>query len=221
MRESEVVKNLNTFLFDKGLNYANEIRMGIGIPDVMIGFDIDNAHPNIANYYTLSIYNLLKRNEGKSFKEILKTSNLTPREIKQSIGLLEELGIVTMEDSSIAVKDINLEHSGTTISIEVKVKDWKLGLLQAQRYLQFSDYSYLALPVEHIANVDKREVRKYGIGLLSVDNDVVIELIKPKISKKCDSISKYISISSLIDKISKTSNKIDDNFFENTSMIWD
>ena len=60
---------------------------------------------------------------------------------------------ITKEDLIIELSNsIVVDEDGKTISIEAKIKDWKSGILQAQRYLMFSDFSYLALPEEKIKN---------------------------------------------------------------------
>jgi len=97
-------------------------------------------------------------------------------------------------------KRIDKESLGINISIEAKVKDWRMGLLQAQRYLSFSDYSYVALPENSIKNVDEKRFTNSGIGLLSISEDDIHEVIPAAKSRECDYLFKYISISSMLEK---------------------
>ena len=92
-----------------------------------------------------------------------------------------------------------MQDIGINISIEVKLRDWKNGILQAKRYLRFSDYSYLAILEKYQRNIDMDELKNSGIGLIVV-GDTIKQVIKPKKSRQCDKYFKYISISSLIDK---------------------
>lgn len=53
MKESELVGVMNKHLKNNGMLYANEIRMGIGIPDIMVGCHMSAEHKNIIDYYAL------------------------------------------------------------------------------------------------------------------------------------------------------------------------
>ncbi|QHQ61480.1 hypothetical protein Ana3638_12410 [Anaerocolumna sedimenticola] len=90
------------------------------------------------------------------------------------------------------MKNIMSINLGITISIEAKLKDWIGACLQAQRYLCFSDYSYVALPSETIKNVNLSILQESGIGLLSVHGKKVEEILPAKKSISCDYGLKYI-----------------------------
>lgn len=102
---------------------------------------------------------------------------------------------------------------GKTISIEAKLKDWKSGILQAERYLMFSDYSYLALPEDKIKNVNLEYLKHSGIGLLSVGSTGIEEVIRPSLSTECEYKQKYIITSSIIKSCSNTLKRRADGIF--------
>jgi hypothetical protein len=69
------------------------------------------------------------------------------------------------------------------ISFELKLKDWRRAAMQAFRYNNFSNISYVVLPVESIksamANIEL--FRKYNIGLASFDVKEAFQIIyKPE-----------------------------------------
>ena len=78
------------------------------------------------------------------------------------------------------------------------MKDWKNGCLQAERYLCFSDYSYLALPQENINKVDLEVLKKSGIALLPVKEDEVEEILIARKSNICDERLKYMITSKIV-----------------------
>lgn len=219
MREVEVVERLNDYLDIRHVLYANEIRMGIGIPDIMIGFDVSDGHINIKDYYLLKTYELISQNEGQKVEDILLKSNIPKSTMKKNMSYLRSQEIINVIDSNIQIiKELDFNKIGVNISIEVKVKNWRMGLIQAQRYLSFSDYSYLALPVEHIGSIQEEEFFGTGIGLLSIGKNIVTEVIKPSKSNQCDNFFKYMSISSLLSSITLDNSKNDN--FEETSLLW-
>ncbi|MFZ5352386.1 MAG: hypothetical protein ACOZCL_06620 [Bacillota bacterium] len=201
MKESELVSVMNRHLKDNGLLYANEIRMGIGIPDIMVGCHVPEEHENIMDYYALKLYYLIVDNNIKSISEAAEKSVLTKNHLLRCIRILADSKIIKVIDERITVtKRIDDNNLGVNVSIEVKIKDWKGGLVQAQRYLCFSDYSYVALPENTVKSVDIDKFTESGIGLLGVADDCIYEVIKPFKSTECDHLFKYISISTMLEK---------------------
>lgn len=201
MKESELVSILNNYLRKNKLIYANEVRMGIGIPDIVVGCDMPEKHENIVDYYVLKIYSLIIENGINNINQIIELTHLPKVQILKYIHVLEERNIISIDEDIITInKRIDKEPLGINISIEVKVKDWKTGLIQAQRYLSFSDYSYVALPEQNIKYVKSENFFGTGIGLLSISDNDMKEVIPPLKSTKCDYLFKYISISTLLQK---------------------
>jgi hypothetical protein len=201
MKESELVSVMNKHLKDDGMLYANEIRMGIGIPDIMIGFDVPIEHENIIDYYALKVYYLILNDNIKSISEAFEKSVLSKNHMLRCIRVLSDSKLIKITDKDITLdKRIDDNNLGINIAIEAKIKDWKNGLIQAQRYLCFSDYSYVALPEASIKSVDINQFIEAGIGLLGVADNCLYEFIKPLKSSGCDYLFKYISISTMLKK---------------------
>lgn len=201
MKETEIVQILNNYIEKSEVIYGNEIRMGIGIPDVMIGFDIPNTHENVLDYYMLKLYDFIRENDISSLPEAIQMSYLPKANVRRYIVALTEKHILNVVDSKIEViREIDWDKVGTNVSIEVKVKDWKSGLFQAQRYLSFSDYSYLAIAEEYLDKVEFENFTSSGVGLLSISQTEIREIISPVKSNDCNYFFKYISISSMLEK---------------------
>lgn len=201
MKEANLVHVLNHFLKENNFLFANEVRMGIGIPDVMIGCCLAEDHQNILDYYVLKMYDLLLENNITTINDAVEVFSLPRSNVLKYIQKLENEGLINIEGEEITIKHhMNKEGIGTSIAIEAKIKDWKNGLLQAQRYLNFSDYVYVAIQEKFVKNVEMEKFVDKGIGLLAVSEDEVREVLGPIKSTECDFYFKYISLSSVLEK---------------------
>lgn len=201
MLEVDLVNNINHYLEMKGIRYSNEIRMGIGIPDITLNFGANRRLKPLDDYFLVSILTFVNDKRKVTFSEIQETFLLGLQKVKQYVFALANLSLVVIKNTLVQiVKNIFSVDLGTTISIEAKLKDWKGACLQAQRYLCFSDYSYVALPSETIKNVDLSIFLEPGIGLLSIKGKMVEEILPAKKSVSCDYTFKYISTSKVIEK---------------------
>ena len=141
MKEKDLVNILNDYIESKKIIYGNEIRMGIGIPDIMICSEMLKKESLITDYYALKIYDYINKKKVDNIEEITKKVSMSKKNICKYIYELKEKNILEFEKDKIEVlKNLDLQDIGTNISIEVKLKDWKNGILQAKRYLRFSDY---------------------------------------------------------------------------------
>ncbi|MEG2764708.1 MAG: hypothetical protein RR910_03025 [Acidaminococcaceae bacterium] len=199
MLESELVGQIEKYLNKYQIRYAKEVRMGIGVPDVSINIGASKSMAVISDYYLLSIVEYLNNNKRTTVNEISDHFGYDKVKFTNYLNKLQNDKVVLQNDNRICIRrkifGLNL---GKTISIEAKLKDWKSGILQAERYLMFSDYSYLALPKDRIKNVDLEYINQSGIGLLSVDASSIEEIIKPRLSTECEYKQKYIITSAII-----------------------
>jgi len=205
--EADLVKNINCYLRQNGVLYANESRMGIGIPDITVNFGANRRMKPLNDYFLVSILAYIDEKKKVTFREIQDTFMLGTEKVKQYVFTLANLSLVKIKNTIIQIlKNILSINLGTTISIEAKLKDWKGACLQAQRYLCFSDYSYVALPEETIKNVDANVFLDSGIGLLSVNGKKLLEVI-PARKSSCEAILKYICTSKVVEKNSGVEKK--------------
>lgn len=84
--------------------------------------------------------------------------------------------------SKIDLVTINPKNN-KVIAIEAKVSNWYRALQQATSYTMCANKVYVALWHKYQHRVDPEIFRRYGIGLLSVD-ETIDEVIPPKESKE-------------------------------------
>ena len=216
MLEAEIVHGMNAYLSRYGIKYSNEVRMGIGIPDIAFNIGANSRIKKVYDYNMLAILRYLQDKKTATYEQIVNYFNIRMDRVRQYIIYFINISLVEVKNEIIRIiKNIFKTKLGTIISIEAKLKDWKNGFLQAQRYLCFSDYSYLALPNNKIKNVDLDLLEEKGIGLLSVENDNLFEILKPKKSKNCDYNLKYIVTSEILsEKNNNERRRRDKIFFE-------
>ena len=218
MLESEVVNSMNGYLYSHGICYANEIRMGIGIPDISFNLGGNRRIKCVDDYYLFSVWNYVYAKNKTTLKEIGNHFLFSMEKVKKYVFQLAGMSLVAIKDEVVrAIKSIKKVRLGITVAVEAKISDWKNGLVQAQRYLLFSDYSYLALPDKNFKNVDLDLLKSVGIGLLSVNEEKVEEVLPAQKSGECEYYFKYMHTSILFDKYKKENNKYirrKDNVFD-------
>lgn len=208
MLESEIVNNMNKYLLKSGVCYANEIRMGTGIPDISFNLGANKKIKYIDDYFLFSILDFVTGKNETTIQEIGKEFLFTIDKVKKYVSQLANMSLVSVKNEIVrAIKNIFESRLGITIAVEAKIKDWKNGIVQAERYLSFSDYSYLALHEKYIKNVDIEQIENTGIGLLSIQNDCIEEIIPAVKSINCDYCLKYIHTSLIIRKYSNITEK--------------
>lgn len=73
--------------------------------------------------------------------------------------------------------DILAVDSGEVIAIELKTKDIKKGLTQAERNLEYADYSYLSVWKSNVSDRLIERLHETKIGLMGIEADV--EVLSP------------------------------------------
>ena len=200
MLESDLVENINNYLKRKGVRFTNEIRMGIGIPDISFNLGANIRMTPVDNYFLISIFSFINERQQASFSEIKEAFQFSSEKVRKYVFELANLCLVEVKNKVIKIiKNIFNYKLGVTFSIEAKLKDWKEAFIQAQRYQYFSDYSYAALPKDRIKNIDFNLYAKSGIGVLAIDGKTVDEVLPPIKSSKCNNIQKYICTSKVIE----------------------
>ena len=199
MLESELVDKITLYIDKHRIRSSKEIRMGIGVPDISMNIGAPKSMALISDYYLLLLAEYVNSKKKATLCELSEYLSFDKYKTQNYINLLAADKVVLQKNNTIHInRKIFGLNLGKTVSIEAKIKDWKSGILQAQRYLMFSDFSYLALPYDKIHNVAIDQLGITGIGLLSVDARGIHEIIKPQQSQECDYKQKYIITSSII-----------------------
>lgn len=82
------------------------------------------------------------------------------------------------------------------VAIEAKLERWRQALAQAQTYLRFADYSYVALPSDVATRVVKNDLASLEcspIGLLTLTPSGVEELVAPTRGQEHDWQREYVA----------------------------
>jgi hypothetical protein len=208
MLEAEIVNSMNDYLQRHGICYANEIRMGIGIPDISFNLGGNRRIKCVDDYYLFSIWDYVNIKKKTTLREIGNKFLFSLEKVKKYVFQLAVMSLVAIKDDVVRViNSIKNARLGITIAVEAKISDWKNGLVQAQRYLLFSDYSYLALPERNIKLVDTNLLKDVGIGLLAIGDGDLEEVIAAQKSTECEYYLKYMHTSILFDKYKKENSK--------------
>jgi len=198
MRESDLVDKITIYLERYHIRYSKEVRMGIGIPDIVINLGAPKSITRITDYYILLLAEYVKQEKKIALTKAIEYFSFDQARFQNIINQAIEKRILAIRNGFVycdkKVFNLNL---GKAIAIEAKMKNWKDGLLQAQRYLLFANYSYLALPENKVQNVDLELLREKGIGLLSVTENGLKEVLPPLESELYEYKQKYILTSSI------------------------
>ncbi len=214
MLELELVQQIEKYFNRYQIRCAKEVHMGIGVPDLSINIGASKSIPLLYDYYILILIEFLINHNSISINVLMQQFPFDKQKILSYLNQLKRDKIIYQRGNKIYIQrkvfGLNL---GKTISIEAKIKDWRNGILQAERYLMFSDYSYLALPKEKIKNVDLDYIKQKGIGLMSVDISGINEVIQPVRSVECEYKQKYILTSYIIKNSLNLNKRRSDDIF--------
>jgi len=119
--------------------------------------------------------------ELKISKKILKYKYL-----KQ---LLEDKFIKIVDDKYYFKVNGWMPIAKEVIAVEAKLKDWKRGIVQANRYKSFANKTYLAMPAQQEKNIDRELLKKHNIGLMLFDTNTGKLIMKNPRKKKA--LNKY------------------------------
>ena len=201
------------------IQYLHKTRQGIpGIyaqkfSDILQNMNFSRCYRNRGKFIygfdpNITIWDYIYEKRKTTIKEIGNQFLFSIEKVKKYVFQLAKMSLVAVKEEIVRViSNIRNARLGITIAVEAKISDWKNGLLQAQRYLLFSDYSYLALPEKNIRLVDIELLKKAGIGLLSIRDGELEEIMDAQKSCECEYILKYMHTSILFDRYKKENNK--------------
>jgi len=187
MDEKTFVKILKQLFTKEGFLAKREIGVGYGVADLVlikntaVNFDKCAIRKNHKQYSPLlneKYFRTLKilpddHNQDKAltFNRIAEKTNFSKSYLKYTILKdLEQRGYVKTDGDRKYFK-VNgwLPITKELIAIEAKLKAWKRGAIQANRYHAFANKVYLAIPQETEHLVDKDYLKKLNIGLIVLD----------------------------------------------------
>ncbi len=99
----------------------------------------------------------------------------------EMIGCYVVLPELKFVDRGIDLYGVTSSPDSVTYAVELKLTRWQKALRQAYIYQLCCDFSYVALPLSTVANVDLSQFELSGVGLLSVlQSGWVTEVVAPR-----------------------------------------
>jgi len=178
LAEVELVNTLKHALKEKyslsGAEIFTEVSLGHGIADMVISNlkEIEGliSTDNLLDYFDINVYNLIKKTEAISEKDLFNITRASRQKINASIRKLIEAGYIRVENSILKMNKDYVLLFNCNFAIEAKLKDWKRALKQAYRYRWFADYAYVVIDEQHgkraIENINL--FKKYNVGLATI-----------------------------------------------------
>lgn len=174
-----------------------EVNSGYGIADV-VAIKANNKNVNKRLHYKqttkipsenyFKVLNLLTETaqKAKPLKEITSRLSISDSYVKNTIikDLIKSKFVKEIEGKIYYKINGWAPLSREIIAIESKLYDWNRGITQAIRYKTFADKVYLALPEENVHLVDRKLLKKYNLGLLTLKDDNLKTLFHPIRQKK-------------------------------------
>ncbi|MFA6004892.1 MAG: hypothetical protein WC775_00200 [Patescibacteria group bacterium] len=190
--EAELVKLLASGLkrnFNTDIA-VQEFAGGYGIADLVFAKNfltnqniIDRKPLN--NYYALKSYLSLPQNKAFTLNDIVKASGGGKNIGSNVANILTFDDYISKHGKFYYKTDVPLVNPiKKLVAIEVKLRDWKQGILQARRYKSYTDECYLAILSRYEKNVDKHYLTQFGIGLILFNEENGEIWIKHKPLKK-------------------------------------
>ena len=153
----------------------------------------------ILKYYQCAkITGYLHKQQSHSIKYLMDKTDYTYTNVIAIINKLKKENIVTTDNKGMFLinKDFEFPNIEFT-SFELKLKNWKNAITQANKNKNFSSSSYIAVPMDLAIKLYKKEKNifvLYNVGLVGIDGKGYKTFFKPKIEKnKTSKNPTYIS----------------------------
>ncbi|GAG18542.1 unnamed protein product, partial [marine sediment metagenome] len=183
MTEKTFVKKLENIFITEGFLTKKEIGAGYGVADlVLVKLSPKQCTVRIRNkqfkpllneqYFKIFQY-LPEEIEGKpaNLEYLVEQTNLSKSFLKYTLlARLEKDGYIkkTKDDFYFRINGW-MPIAKEIIAIEAKLKNWKRGFEQANRYKSFANKVYLAVPLEISHLVDRSLLKAHNVGLIVFD----------------------------------------------------
>lgn len=184
MNEKTLVKQLEKIFIQKGFLSKREIGVGYGVADLVLvklnpkKCSIRANNKQYKKLFKEEFFKILQylpnqqdNNNPVSLDLLIKKTELSRAYLKYNLlKELEKGGYIKR-----VAKDLYFKINGwipiadEIIAIEAKLKDWKRGFLQANRYKVFANKVYLAIPINKAHLINKALLRSHNVGLIIFD----------------------------------------------------
>ena len=154
-------------------HFSEEFRSGNGVVDLVFTTSVNKEWlwKNPVDFET--VYYLSNHIDALNKKlpfDFLERTSMQKQKRVALLRALLELMYLEKTQNFYFVKKIFKTPVKDIISIEAKIKDWRKGVYQAQRYKYFSNKSFLAISNDYVHRVDQQKLKQKNIGLISVSH---------------------------------------------------
>lgn len=223
MLEREIINSCSRLILEqfKSTKYIvkldYEMGFDFGIADILIFWvskellekrKISEIKKPILNFLSYYIFFNAPKNREFEFNELLELLNIkdndTAKYIKyNNIKYLVKNNYFLQIHRNLYIKNNNYINPVKKIfAFEIKISDWKSGIIQAKRYKSYADESYLGIWDRFLGralkNIDLFEIN--NIGLLSLGETKVRKKIKPKINSNIIDFNRSLASEFLLGK---------------------
>lgn len=152
----------------------------------------------LKDYQCAKIVGYLHKQQSHSIKYLMDKTDYTYSNIISIVNKLKKANIITNDDKGMFLINKNFKFPNIEFtSFELKLKNWKNAIIQANKNKCFSSKSYIAVPMDLAVKLEKKEkniFELYNVGLIGIDNEGYKIFFKPKIEKsKTSKNPTYIS----------------------------
>jgi hypothetical protein len=187
MTEKTFVKQLEKIFEQEGFFTKREVGVGYGVADLVvikkdklnqrrcaIRRDYGQFSKLLREDYFKILEQVPDQGAGRkpiALEDLIEKTHLSKSFLKYTIlRTLEEKKYIKREGKNFYFKISGwMPIADEVIAIEAKMRNWKRGFIQANRYKSFADKVYLAVPVETAHLVDKKLLKKHHVGLIVFD----------------------------------------------------
>lgn len=152
----------------------------------------------LKDYQCAKITGYLHKHQGHTIKYLMDKTDYTYNNIVSIINKLKKENIVVNDEKGMILINKNFRFPNIEFtSFELKLKNWKNAVTQANKNKNFSSTSYIAVPMDLAIRLEKKEkdiFELYNVGLIGIDLNGYKVFFKPKIEKnKTSKNPTYIS----------------------------
>lgn len=141
----------------------------------------------LRDYQCAKITGYLHKNQSHNIKYLMEKTNYTYDNIHSALNKLKKVNVIKNLDNGQYIIDKNFEFPNLEfISYELKLKNWKNAISQANKNKSFSSYSYIVLPMQLALKLSEKEkelFKLYNVGLIGINKTEYKNFYKPKIEK--------------------------------------
>lgn len=163
-----------------------EFDSGYGIADIVLGsfapyYSIRSVRSSIDSNWASTLVNA-QNNGAFSLSDFAKKNSVSEDTAREKINQFIAAGYLKKKGRYYVKSKEYKMVLGTTIAIEAKLRNWKHALSQARRYRRFAHYSYVLLDKKY-SNPAENNIeifKKFGIGLITMENKIIEIHFSPK-----------------------------------------